>query len=368
MEIKFTAQAQMAIEYAEQIMADFRHGYLGTEHLLVGLIHTQNSVAQRALEACGITEEDILDKIKDIIGMGGSPLVLTKDFTPRVKRIFEMSGQIAKQIGSNSIGTEFLLIAILKDSGKKTASVPAKGFDRYAQVFKAYNFEVNIRDKESEVIYVSPSHMTRWGTVMDLSRRYEILEHSKKGHMIIEDDYQNELNFSKQVRPSIYALAGGENVVYLGSFSRLLLPSIRISFMILPKELAVAYERVAKLYDQTASKTEQLALASYLRDEHLHRQIKKIRKLYSGKRELLHSVLTSLIKDIPSLTVVSGDCGTEMLVSGSTIGIESLNAKLEKYRIIARKTNFSTDANNENLMFSCGFISAGDLIELKSNL
>lgn len=115
MEIKFTAQAQMAIEYAEQIMTDFRHGYLGTEHLLVGLIHTQNSVAQRALEACGITEEDILDKIKDIIGMGGSPLVLTKDFTPRVKRIFEMSGQLAKQIGSTSIGTEFLLLAILKE-------------------------------------------------------------------------------------------------------------------------------------------------------------------------------------------------------------------------------------------------------------
>lgn len=115
MEIKFTPQAQMSIEYAEQVMTNFRHGYLGTEHLLVGLIHTPNSVAQNALEACGITEEDLLDKIKDIIGMGGSTLVMTKDFTPRVKRIFEMSGQLARQIGSDSIGTEFLLIAILKE-------------------------------------------------------------------------------------------------------------------------------------------------------------------------------------------------------------------------------------------------------------
>lgn len=115
MEIKFTPQAQMAIEYAEQVMTDFRHGYLGTEHLLVGLIHAKNSVAQKALEACGITEEDILDKIKDIIGMGGSPLVMTRDFTPRVKRIFEMSTQLAKQLGSESIGTEYLLISILKE-------------------------------------------------------------------------------------------------------------------------------------------------------------------------------------------------------------------------------------------------------------
>lgn len=115
MEIKFTPQAQMSIEYAEHIMTDFRHGYLGTEHLLVGLIHTPNSVAQSALEACGITEEDILVKIKDIIGVGNTSLVVIKDFTPRVKRIFEISGQLAKQIGSDSIGTEFLLIAILKE-------------------------------------------------------------------------------------------------------------------------------------------------------------------------------------------------------------------------------------------------------------
>lgn len=115
MEIKFTAQAQMSIEYAEKIMTEFRHGYLGTEHLLVGLIHTPNSVAQNALEACGITEDDLLDKIKDIIGIGGSALVVAKDFTPRVKRIFEMSGQLARQIGCDSIGTEFLLIALLKE-------------------------------------------------------------------------------------------------------------------------------------------------------------------------------------------------------------------------------------------------------------
>ena len=115
MEIKFTPQAQMSIEYAEHIMTDFRHSYLGTEHLLVGLIHTPNSVAKSALEACGITEDDILVKIKDIIGVGGTSLVVTRDFTPRVKRIFEISGQLAKQIGSDSIGTEFLLIAILKE-------------------------------------------------------------------------------------------------------------------------------------------------------------------------------------------------------------------------------------------------------------
>lgn len=115
MEIKFTPQAQAAIEYAEQIMMEFRHGYLGTEHLLVGLIHVKDSVSQKALEEYGIAEEDILDKIKEIIGMGTTALTTPKDFTPRVKRIFEVSAQLAKQLGTPGIGTEHLLVALLKE-------------------------------------------------------------------------------------------------------------------------------------------------------------------------------------------------------------------------------------------------------------
>lgn len=115
MEVKFTPQAQQAIEYAEQKMLEFRHSYLGTEHLLVGLIHTKNSVAQSALESCGITEDDLISRIKEIIGVGISSLLIPKDFTPRVKRIFEISGQFARQVGSDKVGTEFLLIAILRE-------------------------------------------------------------------------------------------------------------------------------------------------------------------------------------------------------------------------------------------------------------
>lgn len=115
MEIRFTPQAQAAVEHAERIMAEFRHGYLGTEHLLVGLIHAEDSVAQKALEEYGITEEDLLDKIKEVIGMGNTPLTAPKDFTPRVKRIFEVSSQLARQLGTSEIGTEHLLISVLKE-------------------------------------------------------------------------------------------------------------------------------------------------------------------------------------------------------------------------------------------------------------
>ncbi|PHV69822.1 ATP-dependent Clp protease ATP-binding subunit ClpC [Sporanaerobium hydrogeniformans] len=115
MEIRFTKQAQIAIEYAEQVMTQFGHGYLGTEHLLVGLIHANDSVAQKAIEDYGLTEEDLLERIRDVIGIGSVTLVHGRDFTPRVKRIFETSAQLARQLGTAAIGTEYLLVSILKE-------------------------------------------------------------------------------------------------------------------------------------------------------------------------------------------------------------------------------------------------------------
>ena len=115
MQGKFTLQAQKAIEYAQYIMEQFRHGYLGTEHLLIGLLHVDHSVAQIALKENGVMEEDILEKIKEVIGFGTGAPVISKDFTPRVKRVFEQSLQLAKQTGTLAIGTEHLLIALLKE-------------------------------------------------------------------------------------------------------------------------------------------------------------------------------------------------------------------------------------------------------------
>ena len=84
-------------------------------------------------------------------------------------------------------------------------------------------------------------------------------------------------------------------VVYLSTFSKLLLPSIRLSFMILPDELLPLYQRKAALYNQTASKAEQLALCQFLRDGHLDSQIRKLKRLYAGKAKALATELELLI-------------------------------------------------------------------------
>ena len=115
MQGRFTIQAKEAIEYAQSIMEQFRHGYLGTEHLLIGLLHVKDSVAETALRKYGISEDSLIEKIREVIGFGNNTLVISKDFTPRVKRVIENSATLARQMGVLAIGTEHILLALLRE-------------------------------------------------------------------------------------------------------------------------------------------------------------------------------------------------------------------------------------------------------------
>ena len=158
-----------------------------------------------------------------------------------------------------------ILIPLLRDC--RSVSFPDGSFLQGSIVFRDFGYEIHTRDKNCDVIYVAPAHMTRWGDVMPVSRRLELLRHAAAGNsLILEDDYENEFVFQSQPTPSLYSLSRARNVVYLGSFSRLLLPSIRISFMILPEELQHRYRSKAAAYNQTASKAEQIALSRFIRD------------------------------------------------------------------------------------------------------
>lgn len=174
-------------------------------------------------------------------------------------------------------------------------SFPDKSFVSGMGVFKDYGFDVHIRDKDADVIYVSPSHMTRWGDVMPIKRRLELVEYSKKHNsIVIEDDYENEFLYNVKPTPSLYAL-GKDNIIYMGSFSAMLLPGIRISFMVLTKELTKKYNENSFRYAQTAGKTEQIALCSYIRDGRIQSQTRKIRRIYTAKTKKFAAILKQIL-------------------------------------------------------------------------
>lgn len=198
---------------------------------------------------------------------------------------------------------------------KQTICFTGNGFRKGRAVFEDRGFKSiyqrniegqleELKEQGVDMLYVSPSHMTPWGKVMSMKTRVELLDFARKEDcLIIEDDFDSEFRYYVRPVPSLQSLDGGRNVVYLGSFSRLLLPSLRIAFMIIPVNLVDAYKEKGYLYNQTASTAEQIALCQFIRDGHLKKQIKKARKLYLNKSlelcQTINHVFDGMAKAIP---------------------------------------------------------------------
>jgi len=112
---RFTEKAERAVNLSQESAMALGHNYVGTEHLLLGLIKEGSGVAAKVLQNQGITEEKVLKEIEELIGHGEYTGEQPLGFTPRTKRVLELSFREARRMGHNYIGTEHLLIGILKE-------------------------------------------------------------------------------------------------------------------------------------------------------------------------------------------------------------------------------------------------------------
>lgn len=243
---------------------------------------------------------------------------------------------------------------------RKTVSFPTPSFVQGSTIFEDHGFEVHYRDKNCDVIYVSPAHMTKWGEIMPVKRRLELIHHAELyDHLIIEDDFENEFVYLQKPTPSLFGLAGGENVVYFGSFSRLLLPSIRLSFMVLPPALREQYEKKAAFYNQTASKAEQIALCQFIRDGHLLSQTRKLRRLYSQKLKALSAAVTETFDK--NCQIKTGAAGTSLaLTLPCTLTGKQLKKKAQANGL--RLELLKETENDVTLVLSCSSIPMNDFL------
>lgn len=186
-------------------------------------------------------------------------------------------------------------------------------------IFEDYGFEIASGYQEEGIgaYYISPSQMTKWGGVMPITDRLNLIgEAERKGFLIIEDDYNSEFRYFQKPTPSLQGLAGGRGVVYLGTFSKMLLPSIRMSYMILPPELLESYAKRREMYNQTASKAEQIAITQFIRDGHLASQIRKSKKIHMAKAAELACVVKKVLKDRAAAEI--GESGFHVYVELDT--------------------------------------------------
>ena len=112
---KFTNRAEKALEIAQELAVEFGHNYIGTEHLLYGLVKEGTGVASKVLENQDITAEKIAEEIDELIGRGDAVEESEVGFTPRTKRVIENAFREARKLGSEYIGTEHLLIGIMRE-------------------------------------------------------------------------------------------------------------------------------------------------------------------------------------------------------------------------------------------------------------
>ena len=118
----FTEKANKALNLAVQSAEQFGHSYVGTEHVLLGLLQEGSGVAYAALTSCGVTADSIAQKIQ-ANEYGGAPTRLTADaFTPRTKRVLRSAVSVAARVGSSYVGTEHLLIALVSDTDSYAVS------------------------------------------------------------------------------------------------------------------------------------------------------------------------------------------------------------------------------------------------------
>jgi ATP-dependent Clp protease ATP-binding subunit ClpC len=123
---RFTDRARRVVVLAQEEARMLNHNYIGTEHILLGLIHEGEGVAAKALESLGISLEAVRSQVEEIIGQGQTPPTGHIPFTPRAKKVLELSLREALQLGHNYIGTEHILLGLIREGEGVAAQVLVK--------------------------------------------------------------------------------------------------------------------------------------------------------------------------------------------------------------------------------------------------
>ncbi|MFC0275020.1 PLP-dependent aminotransferase family protein [Metabacillus herbersteinensis] len=224
-------------------------------------------------------------------------------------------------------GTQYLLSMLCKMIGRELVyGIEEPGYDRVRLIFKDYGRTVkpihldengiNVAEltaSEVKVAYVTPSHQFPLGTVMPISRRLELIEWAReKSGYVIEDDYDSEFRYEGKPIPSLQSLDLYGNVVYMGTFSKSLIPSLRLSYMVLPTKLLVKYNENFIGYKQTVSRLHQHTLKLFMESGQWSRHLNKARNIYKKRHKALLTSIKANMND--RVRIIGSGSGLHVLL------------------------------------------------------
>jgi ATP-dependent Clp protease ATP-binding subunit ClpC len=125
---RFTERARQVVVLAQDEARTLKHNYIGTEHILLGLLREEEGLAARVLRSLDITVEEVRAQVARIIGQGDEPPDANVPFTPRAKKVLELALREALSLGDNYIGTEHILLALVRENegvaARRSTSTP----------------------------------------------------------------------------------------------------------------------------------------------------------------------------------------------------------------------------------------------------
>jgi GntR family transcriptional regulator/MocR family aminotransferase len=168
------------------------------------------------------------------------------------------------------------------------------------------------RCPDARAVYITPSHQFPLGTTLSAARRLALLDWAaRSGAWIIEDDYDSEFRFGGRPVPALQGLDQDGRVIYIGTFSKVLFPALRLGYVVLPKGLAEAFCVAREATDTFSSPLYQIVMADFLREGHFARHIRRMRKLYMQRRAAL---VAAIAKHVPErLEIVAADTGMHLV-------------------------------------------------------
>ena len=260
-----------------------------------GLLELRQAIAAYLKRARGVdVSPDCI-----IVGAGSEYLYsrLLQMFGPHTMVAMENPGYSKFSAISHSFGTPWCSVPI-DDSGMDVAALAETG---------------------AQVAHVSPANHFPTGIVMPIKRRLELFEwaNDAPGRFIIEDDYDSEFRYSgRPIMPLLGEDAAGR-VIYLNAFSKTMVPSLRISYMVLPARLLKRYVDTMSFYSCTVSSIEQYALARFIDEGHFERHINRMRTFYRTQRgAVLDAIAESRLAGISH--VEERNAGTHFLLCVET--------------------------------------------------
>ena len=212
----------------------------------------------------------------------------------------------------------------------------------------------------ARMMCIAPSHQYPLGSTTSLPRRLEILDWCRNNDCwIVEDDYDSEFRYSDRPLPSLQSLDGSGRVIYVGTFSKTLLPSLRIGYLIVPKPLIRPFTAMKLATSGPTTLTSQRAISRFIETGMFYRHVRMMRKLYAGRRAALERLIG---RYLPELVVPTQEAAGLFMVAllrddvaGAVSDVEIADvAGREGIHVEPLSRLYATDAARAGLIFGFG--------------